>query len=258
MAINYIILQITSPRAYSITALTHARVYLSITITAPVTLCWGLWDGCSIWWYRRCSAAGVEFANQSPSSPYILCAAKGMCLGCQCLWLPCTTSTRKSTWKTSLDVSTTQMPNYRPNLLWSEMSVSFSREEQAHPTTASQGSRQGLWVCSYTFTFPASTQNTAAAPVWATRNKTFTSPKGKIILMRPQCQALLTDPLYILLAHHSFVVFPEKGEQVPLAEELQSLMVSSLTKESSFCLQMVCKRCWAHFSHPSKGPQVVQ
>lgn len=168
---NYIILQIASPRTYCITALTHPTVYLSIVMTAPAVLSWGLWGDCSIWWCRGVQLQEWNLQTWAESS-YPPCSES-----LRCLQLPSTTSTWKNTWKASVGVSTIQMPDYRSNLLWSEMSTSLSRE-QAHPT---QGSRQGIWVCSSknTFTFPASTQNIAAASVWATRNKTFMSSKGK-------------------------------------------------------------------------------
>lgn len=215
-AINYIILKITSSRAYCITALTHPRVYVSITMTALVILCWGWWDGCSIWWYRRCSAAGVEFANQSR----VLTVEGSMA---HCTGFPCALK------EFNACGCHVQHPHGRtPEKLLQMLAppkcqiidqICFEVKCLCHsPGKNKLTLQQQLraqdrdWVCSYMFAFPASTQNLAAAPGWATRNKTFTCPKGKTLSVRPQCQALMTYPLYILLAHHSFVVFTEKGE----------------------------------------------
>lgn len=174
-------------------------------------------------------------------SPYILCAVKGFNA---CSWH---VQHRHGRTPEKLLQMTIQMPNYRPNLLWSEMSMSFWREEQAYRTTATQGTRQGLWVCTNTSAFPASAQNVAAASVWATRNKTFTWWNHSARFSWP-CTYLI-GTLWL----HSLLREGWRGPFSRRAAEFNHFLSAKM-----WTVPFVCKWCWAHFSHPSEGLQVVQ
>lgn len=112
----------------------------------------------------------------------------------QCLWLPCTMSTWKNTWKASPDFSTIQMPNYRPNLLWSEMSVSFFREEQAYPWyhNSNIGLKTGtLSLLLYKYLcFPSIRTKSSSSFCLSNQKQNFYVPsRESSLMMRPRCQA---------------------------------------------------------------------
>lgn len=121
-------------------------------------------------------------------------------------------------------------------------------------TTATQGLRQGLWVCSCTNTsaFPASTQKVAAASVWATRNKTFMCPQGKALLWWDHSARLSWPHAYLTGTPWLHGLHREgwRGPCSRRAAELNGFLSSKNVNCSPFCLQMVL----SSFLTSQRGP----